>query len=97
MLYTNLKCFFEQDYYTNEPLAYLVLQVPPSWQGVKANITLGGPNFPALKKELVLRPTSKLALGLQPVLDSALVQVLIEQGSRQYVTCTANLVKITDS
>lgn len=75
-------CFFEQDYYTTEAKADLII-IPPAQLGAwPAKIRLEAPGFPIIDQLVQLEAETHIPVGLGPVLDSTLVQITIQLGTQ---------------
>ncbi len=77
------KCFLEQDYYTTEATANLVIVPPQRWLGSTAEITLLGTNLPRINQMIPVKSSNKIAIGLAPLHDSTRIQVILQRGTQQ--------------
>lgn len=78
------RVFFEQDYYTSETSADLVIVPPPRWQGWTAKVSLIGKGFPAVEKLVQLNETVSIPIALAPIADSNLLRVTIQIGAERF-------------
>lgn len=86
-------CFFEQDYYTTEAKADLII-IPPAQLGTwPAKVRLEAPGFPIIDQLIQLEAETHVAVGLGPVLDSTIVQISIQLGT-QVIQQTALIRKL---
>ncbi|HKK76468.1 MAG TPA: chitobiase/beta-hexosaminidase C-terminal domain-containing protein [Saprospiraceae bacterium] len=76
--------FFEQDYYTAETSADLIIVPPVKWQGWTAKVSLSGKSFPLVEKLVQLQETVSVPIALAPVSDTSIVRVTIQIGAERF-------------
>lgn len=78
------RVFFEQDYYTTETRADLIIVPPAIWQGWTAKVSLNGPGFPLVEQMVQLEETVSIPIAMAPVTDTNEVQVSIQIGAQRF-------------
>lgn len=78
------RVFFEQDYYTSETSADLIIVPPARWQGWTAKVSLSGKGFPLIEKLVQLEETVSVPVALVPLADTSMVRVAIQIGTQRF-------------
>lgn len=76
------RTFFEQDYYTTESSANLVIVPPSNWENWPAKVSLKGEGFPIVEQVVQLQKEVLVPVSLFPVADSSVVQISIQIGAQ---------------
>jgi hypothetical protein len=87
-------CFFEQNYYTSEVKANLIIIPPAHLSNWPAKVRLEAPGFPIIDQLVQLEKETRIPVALAPVLDSTLVEISIQMGT-QTIRQTAVIRKLT--